>query len=102
MLPRFTNRNYPYANQDDTFHGRGLHLNMIRDELINTAGISGQADIIGSATVNIVLGKSEDIDAAYLDYKTIFAGIGAIDANPNEVGHLYINKCSDCCYYGCL
>lgn len=33
LIPEFTNRIYPYQNADDTFVGRGLHLNMLRGGL---------------------------------------------------------------------
>jgi len=91
MLPRFTNRNYPYATPDDTFIARGLHLNMLRDELLSTAGTSNTIDVSSSSTISTTLGLLSKITAVFIDYKGIYTITSALDTNGSQAGHLEVS-----------
>ena len=93
-MDRFRNINYPFANDDDTFIARGYNLNQIVDE-INSWSV-GVASTVGAAGAeDIVLGLSEDIDAAFIDYKATFPGSPGIGSNFDQVGVLEVNNSSE-------
>lgn len=92
-MDRFRNVNYPYKNQDDTFTARGLHLNMLVDE-INDLHTGIEVPTIDSLGVtDVVLGRSKEIDSATINYKAIFDK--TIGSNPDQSGTLVVNNSSD-------
>ena len=93
-MDRFRNINYPYRDQDDTFTARGLHLNMIVDEINNiTEGIQIVPVIAALGTTDVILGTSQDIDSATINYKVILAK--TIGSNPDQSGNLVVNNSSE-------
>ncbi len=95
MLQRFRNITYPYANDDDTFVARGYHLNVLVDT-INEYQIGVEVDPIDfTGSIDIVLGNSVDIDAAYIDYKGKFPDSSAISPNYDEAGKIIVNNSSE-------
>ncbi len=90
-LKTFKNVNYPYKDQDDTFFARGLHLNMLRNWVISLFnGISISAP--WNEGLSIVLGRSENIDGAEIDYNGVFPGSPGIGGQYDQVGELSINN----------
>jgi hypothetical protein len=94
-MDRFRNINYPYANQDDTFQARGLHLNMIVDEINNLHSGVPVDDITNTEVRDIVLGLSKDIDAAFIDYKYTIPTSPGIFNNWDQSGRLQANNSSE-------
>lgn len=93
-LQRFRNITYPYQNQDDTFTARGYHLNQLVDAINNLhSGIPEEIDGLGSS--DIVLGRSRDIDAAFIDYSYIFPGEPGIGGNYDQTGSMSVNNSSN-------
>ena len=93
-MDKFRNVNYPYANDDDSFIARGLHLNQIVDE-INSWSIGNPVIVAALGATDIVLGPSEDIDAGFVDFKAIFPAFGGPGINPDQVGQIVINNSSE-------
>jgi len=92
-MDRFRNINYPYANQDDTFTARGLQLNMIVDEINKIHTEVKVPTIVSLGVTDIILGLSEDIDSATINYKAIFNK--TIGSNPDQSGNLVVNNSSE-------
>jgi len=94
-MDRFRNINYPYADQDDTFQARGLHLNMLVDEINNRdSGVEVPVIEWGTST-DIVLGLSTEIDAVFIDYRAKFPSSSAIGLQMDETGKLVVNNSSE-------
>lgn len=88
-LKKFRNINYPYRTDDDTFIGRGYHLNVLVDAINGiTSGENVDFDPVGSG--DIVLGLSKDIDAAFIDYKLHFPETALTDYD--QTGTLEVNN----------
>ena len=70
-MDRFRNVNYPYRNQDDSFIARGLHLNMIVDEINQDNAIE-----LEIGTTDIILGPSKTLKAVDLTYVALYPDYG--------------------------
>lgn len=94
-MDKFRNVNYPYVNQDDTFDAKGLHLNMIVDE-INSRDVGTEVpDIAFGDSADLILGLSTDIDAAFIDYRASFPLSSAIGTQLDETGTIVVNNSSE-------
>ena len=92
-MDKFRNVNYPYRTPDDTFDAKGLQLNMIVDE-INRYHTAVKVPVVASLGVtDVILGLSEDIDSATINYKAIFNK--TIGSNPDQSGNLVVNNSSE-------
>ncbi len=94
QLKLFKNTNYPYKDADDTFIARGLHLNMLRNWVLSLFN-GTPSDVPWGQTASITLGKSEDIEGAVINYKSVFPGSPGIGINYDEVGRIEVNNSSD-------
>jgi hypothetical protein len=64
---------------------------MIRDELIATAGELKSESLPGSGTITVNLGKADEMDGVFIDYKTIVTMTSPLDSRSNETGHIEVN-----------
>jgi len=91
-MDKFRNVNYPYATPDDTFIARGYQLNQIVDE-INSLSIGVPVVVSTSEVTDIVLGRSDSIDAAFIDYKVAWPDTPAPAAlQQDQTGKLIVNN----------
>lgn len=93
-LKRFRNINYPYKDQDDTFIARGYHLNVLVDDINNLHVGFDVVPIDAAGTTDVILGRSKDIDAAFIDYKAIFPDVN-IGSNLDQAGTLEVSNSSE-------
>ena len=91
-MDRFRNINYPYKDQDDTFTARGLHLNMLVDE-INSLDDTSPVVVGASGVLDIILGESRDIDSAFIDYKAAWPDtLAPGQLQQDQTGKLIVNN----------
>jgi hypothetical protein len=93
-MDKFRNINYPYANQDDTFTARGLHLNMLVDEINKISEGITVDPITFLGVTDVILGQSKDIDSAVIDYKTSYPDKN-IGSNADQSGTFVVNNSSE-------
>ena len=89
-MDRFRNINYPYANDDDTFIARGYHLNQIVDEINDQHTGIEVPEIPSLGSTDIVLGRSDDVDSATVQYKAIFDK--TVGSSTDQSGTLVVNN----------
>lgn len=92
-MDKFRNITYPYQNDDDVFVARGYHLNQIVDE-INNLHSGTPVDVGASGSEDVILGRSKDIDSAFIDYSYIFPGEPGIGGNYDQTGSISVNNSS--------
>ena len=89
-MDKFRNVEYDYRTPDDSFDAKGLHLNMIVDEINElTAGID-LLPVSFLGVTDIVLGRQLDIDAAFIDYKIKYPDYSIVNAD--QSGKLEVNN----------
>lgn len=87
-LQNFRNITYPYVNADDTFVGRGYHLNVLVDAI--NGGDNNIEIPFGASTVDINLGPSLCLKAVNLTYAAQYPTDGP--SNSDSAGKIVISN----------